>query len=356
MTSNQISAEARPAQNLFLETSAQIIRLVGGSEWRRGIDELISAADQVATSKFVLGEYEAVFGKMYESVADVISRLPYQHRPQAFLELWKSAASMLPSYVHGGTKLLSVFVSELASRYAGRLATPTEVKNFVLGQRMALTKAFFRGDEFFDHSSCCVWATRGIVQCATGPGSNCRLGAFFLTSKALFLRSVEIVASSKREESAWLKENVKSMRSLADVELIEFIGRKPGNFGDIIIFWETPDNWTILTRDKTFSILQKGHDREVFVYYLRLPRISGRGPCEIRSGKIIKTLRSVKLINYNSSGVCVYSDVKLGSLNSAIQVRSAEINGLREGRIVRVSPNGSGFRYGIRLTKVNTGM
>lgn len=300
------------------------------------------------SSQFVLNEFQTVIGGVYDAITDSFSNLTYPDRPQPFMDLWQTASQLGSKFVYGGPKLLSVFVAGLAARYSTRLVTANEVKNFVRGQKLALSEAFHFGEFFFDCSSCCVWETRGMIECSTGPSATCKLKLICSEQKNSFLSSAAIVAAASREESSWLRKNLARLSKMSELELIESVGRKPGHFGDIIIFWEVPDSWTILTRDKTFTLLQTKTKRAVRIYYVRMPRIVCTDLCDVFVS-VNEQQHSATMIDFSATGLCLKCDAPLGPINSVIGVAGPRLNGFREGRIVRAEQTLEGIFYGIKF-------
>jgi predicted nucleic acid-binding Zn ribbon protein len=135
-----------------------------------------------------------------------------------------------------------------------------------------------------------------------------------------------------------------------ELELIESVGRKPGHFGDIIIFWEVPDCWTILTRDKTFTLLQTKTKRAVRIYYVRMPRIVCSDQCDVIVS-LNEQRYSAIMIDFSATGLCLKCDAPLGSINSVVGVAGPRLNGFREGRIVRAQQTPEGMFYGIKFIR-----
>jgi hypothetical protein len=137
---------------------------------------------------------------------------------------------------------------------------------------------------------------------------------------------------------------------MTDLALIELIGRKPGPFGDIIIFWEVPDGWILLTRDKTFSLLKEGMNRDLTVYYVRPPRETCNLQCVIQNPAGGNDY-SGTLLNRSATGVALSTQVPLGSRGTILKFNFERSNGFKEGRIVRVEERPKEFFYGVKLIR-----
>jgi hypothetical protein len=336
-------------EGLFLETKAQIIRLIGSNEMKRGILDLMNDFDKVGSSQFVQNKFEAILGELYQSIADAMGRVQGQHRPQAFDDLWTEAAELLSPYIYDGLNLLSIISMKLAFRYSQRLIAPIEIKNFIEGQRLALLGSFLYGDEFFDRSSCCVWQSKGLIQCSTGPSPNCRLKLICINGREEFIATIRTLASLSGEDSKWLKTNLHNLIKMSDLELMETVGSNPEHFGDLIVFWEVPDKWTILTRSETFSILQHTHRPKISIYWVRLPRIISENTCVVQTAASSRLPQQATLLNYNSMGVCIAADGRLAKIGGEVRIMAGEFDGPQEGKIVRIETNGKKVIHGIKL-------
>ena len=71
-------------EGLFLETSAQIERVLNRGQLGRSIEETAAQFSRVGTSRFVQTEFEKVIGGLYELIADSIDRVQEKDRPIRF--------------------------------------------------------------------------------------------------------------------------------------------------------------------------------------------------------------------------------------------------------------------------------
>jgi hypothetical protein len=270
---------------LFMETSAQILGIAGSTEMKRGINELVFRARKVGTSWFVKREFEAVLIAFYRAVALAIESLPNDNPscPQLFQDMWQEIEPMMEMFYPGGPNLFPHLNEKMNEMYRGKYVTPVELlRSFQIHEEAAW--AMFRGEDHFqDRSSCGVWDTKdGKCDCAPEPREHCRLKETCVRNRDDFLDSAETLAGANRAESPWLSTNLQRMRDAPGKALLELIGKHPNHVGDLVIFWEVPDGWTILTRDRTFSILRDEHREQLEVYMVRLPRRKNGGECRIR--------------------------------------------------------------------------
>jgi hypothetical protein len=347
---------------LFLETSAQVLRLFGSSSVEREIESLLRLHGRVGTSAFVRSEFEAVIGGLFQTVATYLGKIPGQDRIRPFLDLWRETLGMLPPFTPGGPKPLAVLGASLGVKFGSRSVTPVEVWNFLLGQKTYFLEGFFligskdlRSEEngIFDLSSCCSWRGHDQIPCTAAPSAACRLQLICSHRKPDFLASVETIANAKREESDWLKENLESLVALDGLLLMREIGHKPNIFGDIIIFWEVPEGWTILTRDLSFVVLRERHRPSLHVCRIRAPRTPTSGNCMIRSARAEVAL-TAQLSNYSSSGACVICSLPIGEIGDEVMLSSAEIGGSRSGKVVWKSATVAGSGHGVRFVAKRT--
>jgi hypothetical protein len=307
-TTNQ--AQPTPAQTspnktaLFLETTVQFHRLVGPTSFQKTIKELISSSEKVGTSAHVKREFDFVYGGFFDSVIDNVGRLPGQSRERNVSEMWMDVAHLMRKHFYGGPMVLMKIGMTLAEKFGSKPIAPTRLLNVLGGLRLRLLRGFKKGDFFFDKSSCGEWDEPCSCQCYPEPDDACRLKEICVTMRAQFLASVKTLAGKNREESKWLRENLHLLEAAHGRALIKLITKHPGHVGDPIIFWETPDNWTILTRDLTFRILQKAHRNEVKVYITRPARNAGGGKCKVLPESAVQEVEGV-LLDHNAQGARV---------------------------------------------------
>jgi hypothetical protein len=343
-------AHPTPAQTspneiaLFLETTAQFYRIAGPPSIQETIQELIDRSDKVGTSAHVKREFDYVYGGFFKSVIFNVRRLPNQSRPQNLARMWLDVFHLMPKHFPGGPYLFLSLGMLLIERLGNKLMTPTELINVLEAYRESLLGRFHRGDFFFDKSTCGVWDKPCSCQCGSEPRDACRLKEICVTMRSDFLASAKTLAGKGREESKWLKENLDLLEALHGKALMELLGKHPGHVGDPVIFWETPDSWTILTRDLTFRILQKAHRDQgmhrdaIKVHILRLPREASGGKCTVLPEAAVEEVDGV-LIDYNAQGARVRAPAVSVKRRQRVTIKAREFgsNGAgensREGRV-----------------------
>lgn len=336
----------------LLETTAQIFRLLNKGSFSHSIQDSVSQFDEVGTTHFVLKEFENVACKLYDQVVAAFDDLPDQNRPQPFGDLWSEVSYQLGVYIPGGGKLLSVFAASLAEKFGARLVTPRTVSNYVRGARVVLYESFFlignidlrRSGNIFDCSTCCAWKTQS---CKSSPGPLCRLKITCLDRREEFLSSVETLSSASRHESRWLREHLNQLRGLSALELMAAVAEKPNNFGDLLIFWETPANWCILTGDKSFDLLRKMHRSDLAVWHIRPLRRSIWEKCTVSKNGAQDSVAGI-LENYSFKGGAIRVMKQIAKKGDLIYIESQAI-GNRVGEIVREADEG--LFYGVRFKR-----
>jgi hypothetical protein len=351
--------DVRKFKGLFFETSAQIARLLtGSSEMLRGIEELTQATPKVGSSMFVLSEFTAVVGRMYSDVSGALEQLSGPNRQRSIFDMWKEVVECLRYSVSGGAKLLSDFSAELSRRYGSRLVSPNEVRTFVNGQRLILLEYFFlfhgtdirTAKTFFDNSTCCAWKDSEADPCLGNPTSECKLQRLCVSNREMFLASIKVLANANREESDWLAKNLQKLSDLNTLSLLRRVGEKPGHFGDVIIFMETPSNWILFSKDKTFHLLREKLRTDIAVFNVRLPRIPLSANCTVRLLNRKRGPMDGRIVDYCANGMQLISDGHLAGKGARVVVSTAAFPGNKYGTIVRSKKEKSGMSFGIRIS------
>lgn len=322
---------------LFMETSAQMLRLAGSPEIQRGINELVDGSSKVGTSWFVRHEFEQTYIKFYSFVAEAAGMLPNPDRSRPFEDLWEEVHYLMPMFFPGGSTLFPHLTTTMYKKFAGQLITPTILRNVFGGLKEDLERSFLQ-PILFNKSKCEVWRTRGSCHCHPEPGDECRLKEICIATNLDFLASATTLASARREESLWIKNNLMRLQAARGKSLLELVGSHPGHMGDLIIFWEVPDRWTVLTRDYTFKILQKAHREKIRVYMVRLPRLSSGGRCRVRFPTAEKDVEGV-LINYNAKGARIRAPLTSVKKAQTVTVTAPEFGSARVGDVAYLDPN-----------------
>jgi len=304
------AADPRSETALFLETSAQFHRLTGPDLIRDTINVMIDGSDKVGTSWYVEREFKYVYIGFFDTVAGEVRKLSHLSRPRKFWEMWLEVDYQLPKYYAGGPKVflwLSKTLSEaLAEEFGNELVTPLTLLNRVVGHKEFLLANFIKRKDFFNKSSCGVWDKPHSCSCGPDPDADCRLKEVGVEMRSDFLAAAETLSRSNCSESKWLKENLPRLEAAHGKALLDLMGEHRDYVSDIVIFWEVPDGWTILTRDRAFGILQEALRDEVKVYTLRLPREASGEKCQVRP-QAAPEAEGV-LINYNAKGARISAD------------------------------------------------
>jgi hypothetical protein len=336
-------AKKHPPAKLFLETSAQFLRLQGQQpELKRQIVELIEDAQKsgsvIGTSAHVKREFDYVYAGFFKEVEGRIASLPDPTRQRQFDELWSEVLGLMPPFYPGGHRLLEGLTITFMGKYAGRRVPPTFIQNIVTLIKADLKGGFFNGTIFFDNSSCEVWETRGSCsKCDPDPDHECRLRNTSVANRANFLASATTMAGARRTESKWFKKNLERLQGAEGKALHALLGKNPNAVGDLVIFWEVPDGWTILSRDRTFQILAATHRKEVGFYLVRLPRRNSNQPCKVRAasagGEVDGTL-----INYNAKGARFRAENFRATEGQGVLLTAKQLGIERYGEISKMDP------------------
>ncbi|HEX8501804.1 MAG TPA: hypothetical protein VF659_14570 [Pyrinomonadaceae bacterium] len=319
-----------------METSAQILRVAGSPMLQSGINDLVYSSGQVGTSAAVEREFENVYIRFMDSVASATRMLAGPSRSQLFEELWPEVEDLLPMFYPGGHKLLQRLTAWMFLKFGGQLVTPTFLLGVLEGHKEDL-RAGFLGPVVADKSSCGVWATRGSCDCAPEPGEHCRLKEICVTKRRQFVISARRLADARprRDESKWLDANFDRLDKARGMALLEILGKHPGPVGDIVIFWEVPDGWTILTRDKTFRILQEALRARLKVYIVRLPRENSGGRCRIRP-EAAAGWEEADLLNYTPRGARIRAPTVTLQVDESVILASPKFSEERRGNVIYV--------------------
>jgi hypothetical protein len=334
---------------LFMETSALILRLAGAPGMQRGIDELVDSAGRVGTSAAVKREFESVYVKFYDSLAEAAGMLPDPSRDRPFEALWAEMEDMLPLFYPGGHKLLSRLARMTHVELGGRFVSPEYLQNVFKAYKQKLEQEGIP-EIISDKSTCGVWGGRGSCPCAPEPGDDCRLKEICVTMRSDFIASAKTLSEAGREESKWLSNNFPRLDNAYGKELHRVLGEHPGPVGDLIIFWEVPDGWTILTRDRTFRILGEAHRRQLGVYIARRARAAGGGQCRIRP-EAAEVWDQGDLLDYDAKGVCVRAPSAALAKGMRVSVTSPKFGDERRGKVAYVDrddPSVFGIKFPYR--------
>jgi hypothetical protein len=336
--------ESRDKYKLFLETSAQFHRLTGPRSIRDTINQLIRDADSVSTSWYVEREFEYVYGGFLDSVMGEVRKLPNLSRPREFWEMWLDVDYQMRLHYLGGPKFFWSLGVALHKEFSMKPVSPTRLINELGGRREHLLKNFYKGTDFFNKSSCGVWDKPCSCKCGPEPGDACRLKEIGVAMRDKFLAAAVALGGANCSESKWLRDNYDFLEAAHGKALLELLGRHRDHVSDIVIFWEVPDGWTILTRDRAFRKMQKKlRNNALKVYDLRLPRHPSDRECVVRLESAPE--EGGVLINHNAKGARIRATpvfVKRLKVRQLVTVsasefgsrESPELGNSRQGRVV----------------------
>ena len=337
---------------LSIETSGHIFRLFGCSGMRQDLAVLIGKFSRVGTTAFACREFEIVVDGLYTTIRKAMEKLPYQDRGRSFSDLRAEALFVVPPYIKGGPKLLDALLNHLQSQFPGNLTTPRQVVNESRGHaRSALLLARRAGErmlEIHDKSSCCVWRDAGPAECRLEPHpEDCRLAWLCGQGRESFIASLETLRNSDVSEADWLGSNLESLKRLTGIDFLRRIAKNPNALGDAIIFWETPEDWHILTRDRAFTVLHRSHRDDQRVFIVRAPRLAEEMNCMVTPAKHHATPLPGKLINSSATGAMILADQPLG-LQTPVSIVSSAFSGPRPGSLVGEEMVGT--QWGLRVS------
>lgn len=339
---------------LFLETSAQVLRLTGPPEIQRGINELVAECGELATSWFVRQEFNHTYVAFLAYVSEAIWMLPEPEQAIRFEDLWESVRYQMPRYYPGGSNLFPKLDRKVNEMFAGQAVSPSFLRNYIEGLKEGLEQNFLR-DKFFDHSSCGVWVTPGSCDCYPEPGSHCRLKKTCVAMRDEFLASATTMANSrKKDESRWLSSNLEKLRATNGKAMLELVGKHPGPVGDIIIFWEVPNTWTILTRDTAYKILKNAHREKVRVFIVRAHRLPSGKSCVLHAPTVEKPVSGV-VINYHARGARIRAKSITVKPGQVVTI-SDEFGRKRSGEVVYIDKKDKsafGLKFTFKQPRIN---
>jgi hypothetical protein len=344
MTHNDSRVELKkyPPTALFLETSAQILRLQGPAliqkEIRALIDDTRKNSGRIATSAHVKRECHNVVNGFFDSVQARIALLTDPETERPIEQLWREIRDIqMPMFFSGGRSLLDDLGDYITDLYKGRWVRPKYLDSVVATYRDRVISGFkaFKIDQVFDRSTCEVWESSGhsCSLCDIQFSPKCRLKDTCVADRTNFLASAKTLAEAGLAESKWLKKNLETLKALEGKGLHEFLGKHPGHVGDAIIFWEVPDGWTILSRDRAFRILRDEHRKEVGFFMVRIPREKSGKPCVLRPADAAEDVEGT-LDNYNSQGARVYAPGMTVRARQRMSIQAKELSS-RDGEVTR---------------------
>lgn len=348
-------------QGLFLETSAQIARLLEGKESREGVMQLCRRFERVGTSAFVLAEFEAVICGFMRSVAAALGRLRNRDGERRFDEIWHEVLGLLPAY-YPGQSLASRFALAMSHRCQGSAVSPRYLENvlraqvkLLLGRICRIGKIDMRAAKtVFDRTSCCLWMQKSPQRCVRREGAErCNLHRNCWEQRKSFEQAVRCLVGTRVSEKAVLTNKLPLLIDCVNAfSYLQTITASPNAFGDILILSEVPDHWSILTKDYAFAKLQQDQQRDIEVLKVRLPKRKVRGACQVRIDSGEPHIIKAQLENMSSRDIGLRSTERIGPCRCRIAVC---VDGRWcTGYVAReqTDMDTGEFRYGVRITHV----
>ena len=324
---------------LFLETSAQIQRLAGSPDMRAGINLLVNADPKpaIGTSATVKREFDHICDGLFQKLDQAALNIPKQPASSLipFEDLLLKIKAQVSRYHPGGEDFLLFVYTKLSAKFGGQLFTVNRARN-VFDGFLTWLKLGFLQEEFFDKSSCGVWEPQGSCTCDSKPDGHCRLSEIVIENRENFLATATTLAGAKRDESPRLKKILNRLETTHGKPLLELLGKNKGHVADLIIFWEVPDGWTILSRDLTFKKLGP-HRKAVDFFMVRIPRTRSDTQCKVFIDGMAEPVDGT-LINHNESGARIHAPSITVKKKQRITVSSPEFQVDREGDVSEFDP------------------
>jgi hypothetical protein len=345
-------------EGLFFETTALVKNVAAGPNVRTGIAQTAKPFKILATSSFARCEYFHVMSACYGTVIGALRRFPSLDQIAPFNDIYQDALEVLPvPRVPGGDSLLGMLTLSLKDRFKNSLITRRQVIHELEGERSNVLASVFvlnDGREIADHladidrCSCCCWPAGfpGRPTCDSEPGPSCRLQTTVLGKRDLFIQSVQRLKESRLDEAHGLAKLYPELEVASGLDLLRLVGESPGDFGDIVLFWEVPTKWAVLTRDRSFSVMADLRESDIRVFKIRSARVKSRERVKLTiSGRVTFG----RLINHSVSGVLVEIDDSYRiRKNDLIEVESTSLLPARTGKLKRSVLVGRGkIRHGI---------
>lgn len=333
---------------LFLETSAQIQRLVGCPEMQKGINALVYAEPKprIGTSATVKREFDHTYVGLFGKLKQAALAIPKRASPVPFENLLLEIQGQVGSYYPGGPNFLIYICTTLAARFGGETFTVNRLLSVLDSEKEKLELGFL-ADELFDKSSCTVWETRGPCVCET-TGADCRLREMAVDNRENFLATAVTLAGAGRDESRHINRILDRLQTTEGKALLELLGKHRAHVGDPLIFWEVPEGWTILSRDVTFKIFRDKHRTDIDFYMVRLPRIRSDTACTFRLNGETTNI-SGTLLNHNAKGARIHARSMSVKQGQSVTVTSAEFQHDREGHVSPYDDQSDPDSFGLKF-------
>jgi hypothetical protein len=251
---------------------------------RNGVLNTARRYPRLTTSQLVLDEFEAVITETYRQAAAAFARLGDQQRPRLVTDMWTDARPHLSYQTHQRAATLEHLALHLGARFADPVS-PLAVIAWLRGSQQTIRDSLLIFDgrhvrdsgDVIDRSTCCHWKSREGDRCTISPARHCRLAwiAEPEGAETVFV-SAQMLATRRVSEASGLQRHLAEAKSLKGIQLLGLVGSQPDAFCDVLIYWEVPESWSLLTRDRAFFELQKVHPRPIQVLRVRPTRQSGR--------------------------------------------------------------------------------
>lgn len=334
MTESTLEPQRKPLPTkLFLETSAQIQRLVGTQQMQDGINELIYAEPKpaIGTSATVKREFEHICEGVFRKLDQAALTLPKPATFVPFDDLLLEIKGQVGQYYPGGPELLIYIYTKLSAKFGRELFTVNRVRAVFDGLKNQLKLGFLE-DELFDKSSCGVWESQGSCSCESLRDGHCRLEEIVVENRENFIASATTLANANREESPRIRTILDRIKVTEGKALLVLLSKNRAAVGDLIIFWEVPDGWTIFSRDLTFKVLGDKHRPAVDFYMVRLPRVTSETPCKILVHGMDAEADGM-LLNHNAKGARIHAPSVTVKKGQRVTVMSQELPSERSGDV-----------------------
>jgi len=352
MTESTREPQPKPLPTkLFLETSAQLQRLVGTDKMQEGINALIYAEPKpaIGTSAAVKREFERICDGVFQKLEEAARTL---HKPPAafvpFDDLLLEIKRQVGQYYPSEPELLIFIYTKLSAKFGRELFTINRVRAVFDALKNQLKLGFLE-DELFDKSSCGVW-DQGFCSCDSMPGGRCRLEEIVVENRENFIASATTLAGANREESPRLQKILDRLKATEGKALGALLGKNRAAVVNLIIFWEVPDEWTILSRKLTFKILEAEHRPTVDFFMARLPRITSNTSCTIRIDGM-ETEVEGKLLNHNAEGARIRAPSVVVETGQRVTVTSQDLSGERTGEVSEFDLESDKSNFGLKFLK-----
>ena len=348
----------KPWAALAIETSGHILRIFGHEALRRDLENLLARFEVLGTTAFTCHEFDVIVGGLYNTIRKAMEKLPYPDRGRSFADLSNEALFEVPPFIKGGPKLLNDVLNRLESRFDGFTPTPRQVARECSGQLQAVTilarRVSGRVLTIHDGSTCCMWSDSLQEKCRVEPkAGHCKLARFCSHERSVFLASLETLGKSNVSESVWIRGNLESLRLLDGVGFLKKVADNPNPLGDAIIFWEIASDFDILTRDRAFAVLQRGHRTHQRVFFVRAPRHEANATCVLVLPARNSARVQARFANISTTGAMIDTAERL-EVGTQVSVDSEVFAGPRSGVVISTEESSKEWRSRVAFKTVRS--